>query len=111
MHEEILRLLLAREGDSDHAQTAILAKKHFEQLKQVSQRAGNWFGAFPRYVQLAEQLMHEFGDDSAWEGVQPLEDTNLLSPKAKVIPSLEANSREERRVSPFRMRGGHRGRA
>ncbi|KAL8823618.1 MAG: hypothetical protein Q9191_005696 [Dirinaria sp. TL-2023a] len=110
VHEEILRLLLARENDFDHAQAATLAKKHFEHLRQVSQRAGNWFGAFPRYAQLGEQLMHEFGEDSAWETVQPLEDTSFLSPKANVVPSLEASSRDERRVSPFRTRGGHRGR-
>lgn len=110
VHEEILRLLLARDDDSDHAQAAFLAKKHFEQLKQVSQRAGGWFGAFPRYAQLGEQLMQEFGEDSAWEDVQPLEDISLLSPKAKGLTNLEANSKEERRVSPFRTRGGHRGR-
>lgn len=111
VHEDILRLLLAREDDSDHTRASLVAKKQLEQLKLVSQRAGGWLGAFPRYSQLSHQLIHEFGDDIGWEDMRPLEDTTTFSPKAEVMPSLKATQREDRRVSPFRSRSGQRGRA
>ena len=111
VHEEILRLLLVRDNGSDQAQTSLEAKKHLDQLRQTAQRAGSWLGSFPRYSELSQQLIREFGNEIGWKDVLPLQDVPpILSPTAKVVTGLEATQREERRISPFRARSRQRGR-
>ena len=90
VHEEILTLLLDAEDGANRTQAALIAKQHFDEIKRLHQSTGDWFGAFSRYSQLGDQLLHEFGDEDAWADFQPLEDTAGLFPKASALTSPTA---------------------
>ena len=59
VHEDILRLLIASDLNTERVAAALIAKKHLRFLKQISQRSGSSSSD----TQLLQQLSNEFGED------------------------------------------------
>ena len=109
VHEETLRLLLSSDVDSNHAEAALIAKKHIRHLKQVSQRAGmSTPDFFQQNTELLEQLMGVFGEDSVREDVQPSSTGGVERPYGRAIPGMTTEQDDEAAEILFTPRKGHR---